>query len=220
MDLERITEGGDTNRAVTRTAALGLRLVTFRIEAQMRSQLLSGGLPLVAVVVAAMAVALPAGAKTGVPAHGYPPNGVYTCEWIAAHPTEATLARVSCNPDMTNPGSSVSPADVAAADLANRSFRSGTMLGSGCPRVPSSGAIGQGVFASTSPEYSSFWQWPAGSQHGYFTWYIKKNSDDSTWDWGSQFDGDFKYTTPNIYYWKVQNNYSNAQYWDCVAWSG
>lgn len=149
-----------------------------------------------------------------------PPGGIYTCAWIAAHPTEATLARVSCNSDMVNPGSSVSPAEVAAADLANASSPS-TILGSGCPRVPSSGAIGQGVWARTAGDYySSFWEWPAGSQNGYYTWYIKRTSDDATINWGSQFAGDFEYVASNVHYWKVQNHHNIAQFWNCVFWSG
>jgi hypothetical protein len=171
------------------------------------------------VLVTAAVTASAAIADSGGSSQSLPPGGVYTCDWIASYPTEATLARVSCNSDMTNPGSAVSPADVAAADLGSGAF-SATMFGSGCFRVPSSGAIGQGVFASTPPEYTVRWEWPAGSLSGYYTWYIKKNSDDSTYDFGSQFAGDLKYVAGNVYYWKVQNHHSNAQFWDCVAWNG
>ena len=139
-----------------------------------------------------------------------PPGGVYTCAWIAANPTAATLVRVSCNPSGVNPGSAVTPADVAAV----------TPLGTGCQRVPSAGAIGHLVYASTTPEYSSSWSWSSSSRDEPFYWYIK-HTDGSNQAYGySLVAGGGLGVPPNVYYWEVQNQGADARYWDPVCWSG
>lgn len=94
----------------------------------------------------------------------FPPNGVYTCPWITKNPTAATLARVSCSEDMTNPGSTVTPSEAAESEV--------TLMANGCQRVPSSGAIGPGVYAATTFEYSKAWIWTNASQFQEYWWYI------------------------------------------------
>jgi len=89
----------------------------------------------------------------------------------------------------------------------------------GCQRVPSSGYIGQGVFAQTTQEYASSWQWGDASSALAFTWYVKK-TDGTTQTWGSSSGSGGSATVPaNIYYWQVQNNGSTPQAWN-VCYSG
>jgi hypothetical protein len=157
------------------------------------------------VAVAAFFLTIFLGAASAARKPAYPPDGIYTCSWIAANPTAATLAGVSCSPDMVNRGSSISPQQ--AAQLEPNSAES-----IGMARVPSSGAIGQNVWAATSYEYTTAWSWNAGSQHETYTWYIKK-TDDTTQKWGYGFDGGETTVPANIYRWKVQNTGQHAQYW-------
>jgi len=161
-------------------------------------------LGLVASIFAVSAALAPAsGSKPATP-----PGGVYTCGWIAANPTSATLARVSCSPDMVNPGSSVSPSE--AATLAGPD----SVDSNGCQAVPSSGYIGHNVWAATSYQYTTAWSWTAGSAHETFTWYIKK-TDDTTqvWGFGSGDVGDDRSVPANVYRWKVQNTGADPQNW-------
>ena len=74
-----------------------------------------------------------------------PPGGVFTCEWIAAHPVGAAKARVTC--DLATFLAAATPA-VSQPVLP---------FSQGCASVPSSGSVGQGVFAWSSYQYSTFW---------------------------------------------------------------
>lgn len=143
----------------------------------------------------------------------YPPDGIYTCAWIAANPTAATLARVSCRADGVNPGSQITPAE--AADLATPS----TPDTNPCQRVPGSGAIGTNVYAATTFEYSTAWFWPTSSRGEPFWWYIK-HTDGSNQAYNYSAGGGGQLGVPaNIYQWKVQNKGADAQYWDGVCYS-
>ncbi len=85
---------------------------------------------------------------------------------------------------------------------------------SGCQRVPSSGYIGTNVYASTTDEYATNWQWSASSSGEPFYWYIK-HTDGSNQDYGYSSGGAGSDTVAgNIYYWEVQNKGADAQAWN------
>jgi hypothetical protein len=87
-------------------------------------------------------------------------------------------------------------------------------LATGCQRVPSSGYIGQGVFANTTFQYSNYWSWSDASSYQSFTWYIKK-TDQTTQAYASSYGGGGSWSGPaNIYQWKVQNHGSAPQAWN------
>lgn len=106
------------------------------------------------------ALVLPGGAAPSVGRGSSPPGGVFTCEWIAAHPAAAAAARVTCD-----------PATFFAA-TATAISAPATPLSQGCASVPSSGNVGQGVFAWSSYEYSTFWGWYAFNSPADYTWYV------------------------------------------------
>ncbi len=82
-----------------------------------------------------------------------------------------------------------------------------------CERVPSTGYIGQGVFASSGSHFSSNWSWGAGSSGQAFTWYIKLPNE-ATADGGTSGGGGGNTTlSANTYHWKVQNNGGTPQAW-------
>jgi hypothetical protein len=101
-----------------------------------------------------------------------PPNGVYTCSWISAHPLEAAQAGVGCSstPPLIVNGM-VAPTFVApraAAGLAQ------PLSNEVCQRLPSSGQVGHGVFAWT-PSYYYSNEWNINGYVAYnYTWYIQK----------------------------------------------
>lgn len=134
-----------------------------------------------------------------------PPNGVYTCQWITANPTAATLARVSCNSDMVNPGSLVSPASVASV----------RPDANGSQDIPSpTTCVSQGVYTRTTSEYAGVWTWyPILATQPYY-YYLKKSSDDSNVYNGHSTGGGGGATEPNnVYYFKVQNDGPTCQRW-------
>jgi hypothetical protein len=89
---------------------------------------------------------------------------------------------------------------------------------SGCERVPSSGQIGTGVFASSSAEYSNEWTWPAGSFGESYTWYVKHTDNSTESDGTESSSGSWGPGGANNYYWEVQNHGSDAQAWSNVCY--
>jgi hypothetical protein len=82
-----------------------------------------------------------------------------------------------------------------------------------CERVPATGYIGQGVFASSGSHFSSSWSWSGGSSSQAFTWYVKLPNE-ATADWGSSGgSGGSTTLSANTYHWKVQNNGGTPQAW-------
>lgn len=82
-----------------------------------------------------------------------------------------------------------------------------------CERVPATGYIGQGVFASSGSYYSTSWSWSSGSSGQAFTWYVKLPSE-ATADWGASGGGGGNTSlSANTYHWKVQNNGGTPQAW-------
>lgn len=136
-----------------------------------------------------------------------PPGGVFTCEWIAAHPVGAAKARVTC--DLATFLAAATPA-VSQPVLP---------FSQGCASVPSSGSVGQGVFAWSSYQYSTFWGWYAFSSPADYTWYVQ-TSGGSTQAWGNVTDPNNHNVgvTGNIYRWGAQNHSATAQSW-YVCWN-
>lgn len=99
-----------------------------------------------------------------------PPDGIYTCEWIADHPVEAVRAGVTCSrtPPPVVPGADtmfVNPASIGRTGTAS--------LLSTCFRLPASGSVGQGVFAwSSGYPYTSYWDINVYFAPDY-TWYVQ-----------------------------------------------
>ena len=124
---------------------------------------------LTAVLFALALAAIAAVAAASIAAAGnpsQPPGGVYTCAWIAQHPVEAAQAAVSCN----------GQAPPIVAGMVAPTFVAGP-LGEVCQRIPSSNAVGKGVFAWT-PSYYYSYQWyingyltQGGSPN--YTWYVQ-----------------------------------------------
>ena len=85
----------------------------------------------------------------------------------------------------------------------------------GCQRVPASGYIGPGVYASTSYEYSNYWSWSGSSSNEPFAWYIRRLSDDKIiYNGHSAGGGGDQYTTATSWRWQVQNQGTDPQAWN------
>lgn len=85
---------------------------------------------------------------------------------------------------------------------------------SGCQRVPSSGYISTNVYASTTDEYATSWNWSASSSNEPFYWYIK-HTDGSNQAYGYSSGGGGSDSVPgNVYYWEVQNKGADPQAWN------
>lgn len=144
-----------------------------------------------------------------------PPGNVYTCPWIAEHPREAELARVSCDP-----GNFMKIGRPTFA-LALDSF---APFDSGSAWVPGPSAnekVGQGVFAWTSYKYTNYWGWYAWVQSSNdYTWYIQKPGN-ITKAYGRVFDNGFYETPPNFgannHRWGAQNHANGPRNW-AVFW--
>jgi hypothetical protein len=126
------------------------------------------------VLVGTLAVATASAQQTA--ASALPPNSVYTCDWISAHPAAAAQARVTCDPSLFF-GAMSAPAPIAgptAAILASPDI----IESDGCWNIPESGGtVGPGVYAWSSWEYANYWNWSAnnGWPNGPidYTWYIQ-----------------------------------------------
>lgn len=49
----------------------------------------------------------------------------------------------------------------------------------GCQYVPSSGSVGQGVFAWGTYQYSTYWGWYGFNSPANYTWYVQKTGADT-----------------------------------------
>jgi hypothetical protein len=152
--------------------------------------------------------ALSAGVAIGISgSYATPPNGIYTCAWIAANPTAATLAGYSCHADMVNPGSAVSP---GAAFSTVTAFGPDSADANGCQNV---GPMSSGVYGATTYEYANNWRWVGGN--GKYHWYLQK-TDGTYYVNGPELDDGFHeiFVPFNVYRWKVQNQGSNGAVWN------
>jgi hypothetical protein len=141
----------------------------------------------------------------------FPPNGVYTCDWIAAHPAAAAAARVTCDPVVFSAGMSALDTMAPATPDAN-----------GCQPVPAGGGrVGKGVWAWLSTyEYANVWQWVGHYSPSWYTWYIKKTNG-TTQVWGENYDTSAHSVgvPSNVYTWGAQNHSDTAQNWT-VCYTG
>jgi hypothetical protein len=141
-------------------------------------------------------------AATASAASSRPPNGVYTCAWIAAHPAEAAQARVTCDPSVFSTAMS-SPLD--------------TIDSNGCWDVPDyPNRISPGVYAWSAWEYSNQWSWyPHWGPPVDYTYYIQKPGPTTVLyqrftDTGAHSIGLGAY---NTYRWGAQNHTYPSQSW-------
>jgi hypothetical protein len=150
-----------------------------------------------ALVLTAMVSLVPAAMATSGP-----PNNVYTCQWINAHPQEAATASVSCGVPF--------PSSLIGPDSAGTSTSAGP-LASGCQRVPAVGDVSPGVFAWTTVEYSNWWSFgPSVSQS--YTWYVQKSSG-VNYVSGSASAYAQVNVPPNDYRGGGQNNGTSVMHW-------
>lgn len=90
-------------------------------------------------------------------------------------------------------------------------------LGSGCQRVPATGYISPGVYAQTTSQYSTFWEWSAASAADPFHWYIFTGGGTLKAHGASGGGGGSRSVSANVHYWKVQNQGTVPQAWE-VCW--
>lgn len=153
-----------------------------------------------------------------------PPNGVYTCDWIAGHPAAAAQAQVSCDPSVFF-GAVSAPMPIAgppAMMLASPN----TIDSSDCWNIPEGGgSVGPGVYAWSSWEYANWWTWVANNAWPDgpidYTWYIQKPGP-VTLNYGRVTDlthgdvthGPIQYTTGNNRRIGFQNHTYPTQNWN------
>jgi len=155
--------------------------------------------------VLAASVAVSTSAAAGRSA-AFPPNGVYTCDWIAAHPAAASAARVTCDPAVFSAAMSSPLSGAASPD---------SLLSTGCQPVPNGGGnVGQGVFAWSTYEYAHVWQIKGNNSPSDYTWYVKK-TDGTTQAWNTESDtATHTVGVPfNVYRMGAQNHSGTPQNW-------
>lgn len=165
---------------------------------------------LVAAVVIAAIAAISTNSALARTGSSLPPNGVYTCDWIAAHPAAAAQAGVTCDPSIFFAAASARPA-AGGPPI--------TPLSQGCVYLPSSPTrAGQGVFAWSSYQYSTYWGWYGIYSPADYTWYVQTSG--GTYAYGNVYDTNSYYlgVPANIYRWGAQNHSSTAQQW-FVCWN-
>lgn len=140
-----------------------------------------------------------------------PPDGVYTCSWIAEHLVEAAKARVSCD-----------RREFIATGKPTLAFARGSFIpvetGDGwVPGPTENEKVGKGVFAWTSYKYTNWWAWYAwvlGAND--YTWYIQKPGN-ITKAYGRVFNDSLYFTPPNFgannHRWGAQNHYPGPRNW-------
>lgn len=141
-----------------------------------------------------------------------PPGGVYTCAWISANPQAAAAAQVTCDPAVFFSAASGS----ATTSQGASSVRP---LSSGCQYLPTTGAVGKGVFAWTGYKSAvTNWNWSGLNGAPNYTWYVQTTG--GTYAHGDLFDdNNHNVGVPsNTYRWGAQNHSDAAQQW-FVCWS-
>jgi hypothetical protein len=160
------------------------------------------------VLFATLAVATASARQTG---SVLPPNGVYTCDWIAAHSAEALQAGVTCDAAVFFSAMSSPIAGPASAIVVSPNV----IDSSDCWDVPENGTrIGPGVFTWSSWEYSHYWNWyPYYGPPFDYTWYIQKPGP-TTVKYDRVTDGgvhEWTLAASNNYRWGAQNHTNPAQ---------
>jgi hypothetical protein len=166
----------------------------------------------VLVIALAFAVGVLVPGATGARVHSAgppaaPPNGVYTCDWIAVHPAEALQARVTCDPAVI--------AGTTALPVAPLNGLVQPMTVS--TDVPVGARVGQGVFAWGNGGYTYYYTYNGKYSPADFTRYVK---DDYGVNHYPQRDYDTSLHTVSFpsgfYYWGAQNHSDTPQQWHIV----
>lgn len=170
-------------------------------------------LRLLALAVLSLATTVSYLASSVVAAPLAPPNGLYTCDWIAQNLVTATEARVTCDP-ATFRAALTAP---LTASEATAPPQTATQV---CPYVPNGYRVGKGVFAWSDYYNTTYWQWRGLYSPANYTWYIQGinglnylngTNIDTAWD----SRGGLMYYT---YRWGAQNHSTTAQQWQtCVG---
>jgi hypothetical protein len=145
-----------------------------------------------------------------------PSGGVFTCDWIAAHPAAAIHWRVSCDP--AGPPEPVGSTSNVGGGV--------TPFATGCQTIPSpSTYAGVGVYAWTTYEYATTWNWsvytnPDQSLVGYH-WYLQHTvwSNEANGQSSTKYQSDINFPG-NAYRWGAYNdNFLNyaQQYVVCYS---
>ena len=84
----------------------------------------------------------------------------------------------------------------------------------GCQRVPSTGSLAPGLAASTTLEYSNFWQWSNASAGLAFDWSIRKRDGTVIASGSSAGSGSSRSVAANDYTFRIVNRGSVGQFWN------
>jgi hypothetical protein len=144
---------------------------------------------------------------------GGPPKGIYTCDWIAAHPAAAAAARVTCDAAVFSSG--LSSQAGAPTGSASTPATPDTIDANGCQHVPNGGGrVGKGVFAWSTYEYSNQWAFNGFYSPSYYTFYIQR-TDGTNAVYGPITDTQVHSIGlgANVYRWGAQNHSDTAQNW-------
>lgn len=167
-------------------------------------------------VLVAVAFALSGIAASGASAApGGPPNGIFTCGWIAAHSAEALQDHVTCDPSVFYaamagklPGDQAPARRVAVHSSTKRAASS-------CPFVPNGNRVGQGVFAWSDYFYTTYFNYGGSYSPADYTWYIQLYPTTNVLH-NEVYDTGW-YQQPGLTYgdyrWGAQNHSSTAQEW-------
>ena len=167
-----------------------------------------GALAIAALVCSSAALAA-GGHAAKRPPSGGPPGGVWTCDYIAAHPAEAAAALVSCDGSI--------PAGASAGSVASSALSptSGDFLDvPPCKYVPLGGGyVSPGVYAWSDLHYlDTFSYSPQTIQ--WFHWWLERQ------DGSAAMQGDDNvtnsHTNPggyNYFYWGARNDGTTVQRW-------
>jgi hypothetical protein len=157
----------------------------------------------IAVLVGALvpaAVAFPAGAAKGPPQVG-PPNDIWTCEYIASHPSQAAAAFVSCDAagPVIVPG--VAPLTADGVDAQP------------CEQIPLGGGnVSYGVYAWGNLHYFNYYSYsPAVLQS--FHYYVQKTNGVTVQHGIDNTTNSHQLQAYNYYYFGAQNLGSSVQHW-------
>lgn len=141
-----------------------------------------------------------------------PPNGIYTCDWIAHNPAAAAQAHVTCDPAVFFAAMAAPPtlAEIAAPQTSLQV----------CPYVPNGYRVGKGVFAWSDYYSTTYWQWRGLYSPANYTWYIQ-GYDGLNYVHGDNYDTSWHEQTGLMSYtyrWGAQNHSDTAQQWQtCVG---
>jgi hypothetical protein len=145
---------------------------------------------------------------------GGPPNGIYTCDWIAAHPAAAAQAQVTCDASVFFAGLS-GQTTAPTTSSASTPSSPDTIDANGCQNVPNGGGrVGKGVWAWSLYEYSNQWSWYGRYSPSWYTFYIQK-TDGTNYVYGPITDTSTHSIGigANVYRWGAQNHSDTAQNW-------